>query len=904
MMILDWLTREGSIFLSWWLLITLAAIFVMPICWRLFANLPDKGYFFARATGLILIAFVFWLMASLGFVMNNTGSMLLAALIVLGLGIIFYIRGDEKLNWREYWRENRWHIIFGEIFFFLLFFAWTLFRAHQNDTSTTEKPMELAFISGIMRSPTFPPNDPWMAGYSISYYHFGYIMAAMLSMLSGVKSTIGFSMTSALWFALTGITAYGVLYNMVRASVFAPFTAQMKSPKRSWAIFTGVLGAVFLILMSNLQLPLIELPWQSGMSAESYYNYWGTQDRSGDTDYLSETMRPTDAWSYWWWFRASRVLTDSQIDGSEAPDWYAQPISEFPNFSFILSDNHPHVLTLPFAVLALGLAFNLVLFKRRLQTLEIILYGILLGALVFLNTWDAPIYVVTVLGADALRRMRDNQNYRLKGSDWLALFGLGAAFAGVAVVAYLPFFIGFRSQAAGLLPNLLYPTYFPQFFIMFGAFILIIGSFLGAEAWRGKGHINWSLGLKIVAAILFVLILGMFLLAILGLLIPELASLSQRFIDEAGGWSSVMSQFITRRLAYLPTTFLLMLAMVMVIGRLFARREANVKKDDAEVPYYSVGTGFTLLLVSLAALLLLIPEFIYLRDNFGTRINTIFKFYYQAWVILSIASAYAVYSVLGNVFEKRPRVTLRYAYGAMVLVLLGIGLLYPYLAVQNRTMIETQGNNKRLGDLPTDMNLLLAHDGEMLQAGDPILLDGTGASVVTAPEAGQLRFKDNAIWFVPALTLDGGRWMPINDNDYAAVRCLDELVGDASDIVVAEATRDAYAPQYGRVASLTGIPIVLGWENHERQWRGASYGAIGNGRASDLERLYNDLRWEEAAKIIERYGIDYIMFGETERQQYEILGEEKFADNLSLVCNFGNSKIYRVGSETSSLASE
>ena len=36
-------------------------------------------------------------------------------------------------------------------------------------------------------------------------------------------------------------------------------------------------------------------------------------------------------------------------------------IDEFPVFSYILGDNHPHVLAMPFAVLAVGMALNLLL---------------------------------------------------------------------------------------------------------------------------------------------------------------------------------------------------------------------------------------------------------------------------------------------------------------------------------------------------------------------------------------------------------------------------------------------------------------------------------------------------------------------------------------------------------------
>src|SRR5690606_10357058 len=66
----------------------------------------------------------------------------------------------------------------------------------------------------------------------------------------------------------------------------------------------------------------------------------------------------------WWWFRASRVLNDYDLTGQVMPNWYAQPIDEFPQFSFLLADNHPHVTALPFVLLALGMSLNLILLGR------------------------------------------------------------------------------------------------------------------------------------------------------------------------------------------------------------------------------------------------------------------------------------------------------------------------------------------------------------------------------------------------------------------------------------------------------------------------------------------------------------------------------------------------------------
>ena len=83
-LIIDWLGREGGVVLSWWLLLAALGAVAWPLVFRLLGGLPDRGYALVRSFGLLLTAFVFWLAASLGLVLNTNGSVILAALVVLG----------------------------------------------------------------------------------------------------------------------------------------------------------------------------------------------------------------------------------------------------------------------------------------------------------------------------------------------------------------------------------------------------------------------------------------------------------------------------------------------------------------------------------------------------------------------------------------------------------------------------------------------------------------------------------------------------------------------------------------------------------------------------------------------------------------------------------------------------
>lgn len=831
---LDWLVREGGWVLSWWLLVTLAGAAALPLCARLLGSLPDKGYTLARAAGLLLVGFVFWLLASFGFLRNSAGDMLLAWLIVLALSVFVYRRFGPPVDVKAWWRDNRKAIIAAEVLFALMFVGWSVVRAHQNGLTGTEKPMELMMMSAVQRSDTFPPNDAWMAGYAISYYYFGYIITSMLATLSGINSTTAFNLTAALLFALTGLGVFGVVYNLVRSRTRIPGGGYLQNPSQGIAMVVAVIGVLFVTFMSNFEMLFVEVPYRSNSASADYLSFWSVNDRQEPR--TGEASLDPSTWGYWWWWPASRVVSDRTLDNA-----HSEVIDEFPAFSFVLGDNHPHVLVLPFVLLALGTALSLLLNNRPPTIPEIAFCGLLVGGLFFLNTWDGPIYALALLGAEGLRRAL-HTDWRLRRQDWTALLFFGVEIAVLAFFLYLPFWLGFRSQAGGLLPNVINPTRTPQFFLMFGPFILLLLPFLFIEAWRAGPRFHVRAGLMAAVGILVVLILVFAVLIAVGSLIPSLRGEAQRLIEEAGGMDAFLPIFLNRRAEAILTTLGLLLAIFLVAGRLIPRRVGKAHDDVPEDRFsYPPATGFALLLIGMGLVLALTPEFVYLRDNFGSRMNTIFKFYYQAWILFSIAGAYAVYTLVADDRLPIPSSVLRPAYSVVAILVLGTGLFYPLAATYHRTMIET----------------------------------GRQGSLDTNP-----------------LTLDGVRTFA-SASDLEAIACLNQLApGD--DWVAVEAIGPAYRAEYGRVAALTGIPILLGWVNHEGQWRGPTYSAAAGSREADVERLYTDPRWEVAQGIINTYGIDYIFYGESERRDYGLDGEIKFQENLEPVCERGSSLFYRV----------
>ena len=580
-LILDWLSREGHLLFLWWLWITLAGVAVLPLALRFLSALPDGGYTLARTLGMLIVTWVYWLLGSYGLLENAVGSIILTWLLVAAASMALYVRGRGNRLFTNWWRENRSLAVIAELLFAVLFLGWAFYRAHQNGLTGTEKPMELAFLSATQRSSSFPPTDPWMSGYSISYYYMGYIMSSALSTLSGIGSTIGFNLTVASQFALTGLTTFGVLYNLVRSRSFGTLgVRQSHSASRITAMATGIAGILIMLLMGNFQQLLIELPLASRSAPQSYFEFWRTQ-KVPDFDSIEYQPQAsaafnldTSTWNHWWWFNASRVPSDYDLNDRLTG---IQPIGEFPAFSFILSDNHPHLLSLPFAIMAIGLMLNLVLWRREAAAGHLLLYGVIVGGLAFLNAWDAPMLILGLVGAEALRRLMTNETGQLASRDWLALLKFGAMLVLVAGAAYLPYFVGFRSQAGGILPNLLHPSLFQRFFIMFGPLFVILSAYLLVESWRGRAGLqfNWRLGIKVGIGLLLVMSALMTILSVAIAISNPNAPITGNLASAQQLSGEVVGQLAQRRLENGLTSILLVLGIGIVVARLFPTETAR-----------------------------------------------------------------------------------------------------------------------------------------------------------------------------------------------------------------------------------------------------------------------------------------------------------------------------------------
>jgi hypothetical protein len=217
--------------------------------------------------------------------------------------------------------------------------------------------------------------------------------------------------------------------------------------------------------------------------------------------------------------------------------------------------------------------------------------------------------------------------------------------------------------------------------------------------------------------------------------------------------------------------------------------------------------AFAVLMIALALALTLMVEFAYLRDLFGTRMNTVFKLYYQSWALLALASGFG----LSRLAERGTAPWLKIPALAGATLLIVGALVYPVLA------IPSKADNFR---------------------GDP--------------------------------TLDGLQYIRrFNPADMAAIEWLRDNA--QPDAVVVEASGGSYSAEgAGRVSMSTGNPTLLGWDFHERQWRGKAYDELVAGRPEALDRIYRTATPEELPALLAEWAADYVYVGALERSRFGI----------------------------------
>ena len=278
-----------------------------------------------------------WASASAG---GRTGSGR-SRLIVGLLAAAGLIAGwAQRRRLAAFWAERRRTLLAEEGIFALAYLAFVGVRLLNPDLwqpwNGGEKFMEFAFLNATLRSPNFPPYDPYFAGGILNYYYYGFYLVGLVIKLTGIAAEVAFNLAVPGLFALTALGLFSVGSSL--ATVRRRGGAEERrsagdlagepggeiddaAPRRQdrSAVLAGGLAVLLALLMGNLRgLGWLAGVWRSLVSGRSLpeYDYWA----------------------------ASRVIPNT--------------INEFPLWTFVFADLHPHMIAMPFGLLVVGLALN------------------------------------------------------------------------------------------------------------------------------------------------------------------------------------------------------------------------------------------------------------------------------------------------------------------------------------------------------------------------------------------------------------------------------------------------------------------------------------------------------------------------------------------------------------------
>jgi YYY domain-containing protein len=793
--------------LVWYLFILVLGVLTYPIVRLAFPGLGDKGYPVARVLGIVLLGYFSWLSGSAGLpVTRMTVWIVFAGLAAAGLVLGWIQRAELAQEWKS--RRNYFLII--EAFFLAFFVIDLLIRLGNPDlwhpAKGGERPMDFSYFNAVLRSTSFPPYDPWFAGGYINYYYYGFVLLAMPVKLLGLVPTIAYNFILPTLFAMVAMGAFCVGWNLLDGS---RGEGRSGEPADRIAgidrrLVAGLLAAALLVLLGNLGtvrmlyqgLGRLAAPAASLEGADVVQRLlWAVQ---GAGRMLGGAGLPYGTGDWYW--NPSRVI----------PPGPGNEITEFPLFTFLYSDLHAHMLAMPLAVLALAWALSVVR-SRSISWISLLIGGITIGALYPTNLSD--IYTYLPLGfavvTYAIWHSKARGRWSFGPPDWLRKLALTVGcvvlLTALSYGLYEPYRAAYSQGYGALDPWTTSHTPIWSYLTHWGIFLFIITGWLAWETrqWLESTPLSSLNKLRPYQVVIEVGI---------AFVLAALLYLAYRGVEI--GWVA--------------------LPLAAWAGALMLRPGLpDVKR-------------FALFIAGTALLITLVVEIVVVRGDIG-RMNTVFKFYLQAWALLSVSSAAALIWLLPAMRQWLP-------------------------------------GWRRL-----------------MEGGTAVLLAGAALYTITA---GTDKISDRMAARVP-LTLDSITYMQYAQyadfgetmdlvHDYRAIRWMQDHV-QGSPVIV-----EANCPEYRwctRFTIYTGLPGVVGWNWHQRQQRTLTTQLVED-RVGEIADFYKTSDARTASDFLRRYNVSYIILGQLERAEYAGAGLEKFAQyNGQLwdaVYQEGDTAIYEV----------
>lgn len=880
----------------WFIVIEAIGIIAFPLTFLVFHSFADRGYAFSKPIGILILGWGAWTLASyhlVGFSRENIVIVLFAFILFSSL-IAWIQRRDLAICLRGLLPI----FILEEVVFVAFFLGFLLIRFGNPDLWHPyfggEKPMDFAYLNAVIKTTWFPPYNPWFEGGYINYYYFGQLISATLVRLTGVLPEIAYNLLIPMFFAMTALGAYGVAYNLVSGFVSRGASSRQEEMVRGArpgrrAVAAGLLAALFVVIIGNLG--------EVGVLADGLIKLGDPSLRevpvfggplsilSGVAAWLIDRKTLPVPTGNWYW-TATRVIPDT--------------INEFPFFTFLYADLHAHLMGLAYTLVALGAAVHAVFVRARFKWIDLGVFALVLGALRAINTWDYPTYLALIGGAMVVGYFAGHPapTEPLPSAGELLqrylLFGI-VAFAQVMLVVIPTNALGIKVTedmiayalmlAFGLLMGLIFAgrNFDPRLLtralgwrfmalivlsvIVYYPFIANYGTaYTSVELWKDQR----------TSLLDYMVVHAIFLFMVVSFLILENLHIRDHLRSGAQAGSGFHERSIWDWVVYAVPGLVVFEIVLLVLGLQVFSLVFPISLLALWLllrPGTRPEARFIALLTLAALAMTLVVEVITLKGDIG-RMNTVFKFYLQGWVLFGISSAAGLALIADRILPVRRELTeeqvqanivpfptipmWRQAWVIVLSLLLVAGLLYPVFATWAKV------NDRFVADSPPGLN---------------------GLDYMVAA-------KYN-----------------VNNQDLALIEDLDAIRWMRGNIrgspVVAEASYELYRWN-DRVSINTGLPTIVGWDWHTKQQYSLIDGSIIDQRKQDVADLYNTADPITAAELIKRYDVSYVYVGPLEKALYDAEGLSKFeamseAGVLAKVYDSSGVQIYRVNSAASAM---
>ena len=872
----------------WLVMVWLIGILAFPFTFIVFRGFADRGYAFAKALGILFIAWFAWTLSSYHILPFSRLPILLGLIVMVASGLLIARRHRDEM--RSYIRTNLKLLLIGDLVFFTFFAIDLAIRYGNPDlwhhSFGGEKPMDFAFLNAILKTTYFPPYNPWFTGNYINYYYFGQLISATLIRLSGITPEVAYNLLIPMFFGLAAGGAYGIVFNLVVSRrQHATFEAQSSAQKAQGhsvvlPAVAGVFAAVLVLLIGNFG--------EVQLATKALIGLGGSPGVIGFFSGLNKWLFGGQAIPVpigdWYW-TATRAIPDT--------------INEFPFFTFLYGDLHAHLIAIPYALIALGLATHAILNRGQLRWYDLGLIALVLGALNAGNTWDYPTYL-GIIGAAMILGLNHEwkEHHDRQTFDWheslqkwllfvllvffqfvlfvvpLTILGIRATLPAAIYMLLLLFGIGIGLSQAGWRwdPSDLARRFGWRFLAIM---ILSISFFLPyildyatgyakVELWRGDR----------TTLIQYLTVHGIFLFIVATFFVVTILTnvLRKDYPGPSGfeltGWALYLVPvlFIAEiaLMALKLWVFALLLPLIILGVWLVLHRRTPV-----EVRWVGM-----LMLVSLV--LTLMVEGVILKGDVG-RMNTVFKFYLQAWVIFGVAGATGLALVVEHLVPAR---------GAV-----------PAPADVSSTMTQTPGIFSS-STLKTIRWVWWGVFAVLISAGLLYTLAATRAKVNDRYVEGSPPGLNGMAYMRKATYNENNQQLALRE-DYDAIQWMRKNIKGSP--VIVEGNTGLY--HWGnRYSVYTGLPTIIGWDWHTKQQYSLLPSDLIDYRVELVREFYSTPDANRAMEIAQRYDVSYVVVGGLERAVYDVAGLNKFqvmaqGGTLLKVYDADNVQIYQVPSE-------